>query len=122
MTTKKIKVAFVRDLLEIPAMEVPYPEPLQDVSKIVYNGYTTSGTEGKRIFVPKAMCRPTSEPPVPKHQTGCSNCGCVWDWFYRMGGFNGPPNYCPRCGAMNEDTDVWRLIGAAFVDGDESEG
>ena len=48
---------------------------------------------------PEILCRPTSKPPVPKHFTGCSNCGCTWDWFYKMGGFNGPPNYCPRCGA-----------------------
>lgn len=99
MTTKKIKVAFVRDLLEIPAMEVPHPEPLQDVSTIVYNGFTSRGVDCTRIFVPMTTCHPTSKRPVPKHQTGCSSCGCVWDWFYVMGGFNGPPNYCPRCGA-----------------------
>ena len=101
MTAKKVKVAFVRDLLEIPAMEVPYPEPLQDVSTIVYNGFTSRGVDCTRIFVPMTTCHPTSKWPVPKHQTGCSNCGCAWDWFYVMGGFNGPPNYCPRCGAKN---------------------
>lgn len=99
MTTKKVKVAFVRDLLEIPAMEVPYPEPLQDVSKIVYNGFTSRGLDCTRIFVLETTCHPTSKRPVPKYQTGCSNCGCVWDWFYRQHDFMGPPNYCPRCGA-----------------------
>lgn len=48
---------------------------------------------------PTLLCHPTMEPPVHKYQTGCSNCGCTWDWFYRQLDFMGPPNYCPRCGA-----------------------
>lgn len=51
---------------------------------------------------PTLLCHPTTKPPVPKHWTGCSNCGLVWDWSYKMPPFMGPPNYCPRCGAMNE--------------------
>lgn len=50
---------------------------------------------------PALLCRPVSEPPVPRYWTGCSNCGCVWDMFYVTIGFDGPPNYCPKCGAMN---------------------
>lgn len=51
---------------------------------------------------PELLCHPTRKKPVPKHFTGCSNCGYVWDWFYQAPPFMGPPNYCPRCGAMNE--------------------
>lgn len=41
---------------------------------------------------------------VPKHWTGCSRCGCVWDYFYNNMAFMGPPEYCPRCGArVTED-------------------
>lgn len=99
MTTKKVKVAFVRDVMELPAMEVPYPEALQDVSAIIYNGFTTNGIEASRTFVPRSTCRSTTEPPVPKHSTGCSNCGAVWDFFYNKLAYMGPPNYCPKCGA-----------------------
>lgn len=45
------------------------------------------------------ICHATSNPPVPKHWTGCSNCGSVWDFFYNNCGYMGPPNFCPRCGA-----------------------
>ena len=76
---------------------------------------------------PEILCHPTSEPPVPKHQTGCSNCGYVWDWFYIQLPFMGPPNYCPRCGAMNEDRsqqeNVKRPIGAVSLrEGEWNEG
>lgn len=101
MTTKKIKVAFVRDLLEIPAMEVPYPEPLQDVSAIVYNGFTTSGSDCSRTFVPMTTCHPTTPPKRPEYSVECSNCACPWGYFYNVSCFMGPPNYCPRCGAKN---------------------
>lgn len=48
---------------------------------------------------PEILCHPTTERPVPKHCTGCSNCGAVWDFFYVILGYMGPPSYCPRCGA-----------------------
>lgn len=50
-------------------------------------------------FVPERVCHATSGPPVPEHFTGCSACGAVWDFFYVTGGYMGPPDYCPRCGA-----------------------
>lgn len=50
---------------------------------------------------PAILCHPTKKRPVPKYFVGCSNCGCVWDFFYNTCGYMGPPNYCPRCGAMN---------------------
>ena len=56
-------------------------------------------TERVEYAKPTLLCHPTGEPPVPKYCTGCSNCGCVWDNFYRQLSFMGPPNYCPRCGA-----------------------
>ena len=49
-------------------------------------------------------CHATSNPPVPKHWTGCSNCGSVWDFFYNICGYMGPPNFCPKCGAKVVDT------------------
>ncbi len=36
---------------------------------------------------------------VPLYQTGCSNCGCPWDWFYNTPRWDGPPKHCPDCGA-----------------------
>lgn len=48
---------------------------------------------------PEILCHPTTEPPVPKHFIGCSNCGAVWDFFYNILGYMGPPSYCPKCGA-----------------------
>ena len=50
-------------------------------------------------YVPERICHATSESPVPTYQTGCSECGEVWDDFYRRLKWMGPPNFCPRCGA-----------------------
>lgn len=51
----------------------------------------------------RGTCHATSNPPVPKHWTGCSNCGSVWDFFYNICGYMGPPNFCPKCGAKVVD-------------------
>lgn len=48
--------------------------------------------------VRRGTCHATPNPPVPKHWTGCSNCGSVWDFFYNICGYMGPPNFCPNCG------------------------
>ena len=53
--------------------------------------------------VRRGTCHATSNPPVPKHWTGCSNCGSVWDFFYNICGYMGPPNFCPKCGAKVVD-------------------
>lgn len=98
MSTKTVKVAFIKDLLEIPAMEVPYPDPLQDVSKIVYNGFTTSSKDAARVFVPERTCKRVWYEPMRVHV--CSLCGRgmpkALDRYCFL-------NYCPNCGARIED-------------------
>ena len=108
MGSKRVKVAFIGDLLEVPAAEVPSPKPLQDVSRIVYNGYTTSGTDCKRIFVPLV------EADLEEHHVGaldkwpyhlrCTACGAVFGYFdcYTTTGEDRRlvMVHCKRCGAL----------------------
>lgn len=69
---------------------------------------------------PTLLCHPKSQQTFG-HRTGCSNCGCAWGLFYRQLPFMGPPNYCPWCGAMNQDRsgqlDARRIFGLERIDG-----
>lgn len=56
-----------------------------------------------RYAKPELLCHPT------KRRT-CSNCSYSWEGFYGAPPFVGPPNYCPRCGAMNECRSEQREI------------
>lgn len=67
------------------------------------NSFISSWT--KRFDVDHETCRAVvgdGVNKVPKYWTGCSECGCVWDFFYQTGGFMGPPTYCPKCGRRVE--------------------
>lgn len=68
-------------------------------------GYDSGFEDGYQAGIDSVDCSVTNvvigdgSNKVPRYFTGCSNCGCVLDPFYTMGGFMGPPEYCPRCGA-----------------------
>lgn len=57
------------------------------------------GGRDVRSYRPVRTCHATT---VFEYMTGCSVCGCPWDWFYQMGNFQGPPNFCPKCGCEVE--------------------
>lgn len=108
---RKVKVAFVGAKLQLPAMEVPYPEPLPDVGEIIYNGFTTRGSDAKRVFVPKATCALErhsvgATDPWPYHLR-CSNCHAVFGYFdcYTTTGESRvlTMRFCKGCGAEVTD-------------------
>lgn len=101
MSTEIVKVSYEgNNTMFVPAMEVPYPAPVRDVTRIVLNGFTTNGNSGRRVFVPERTCCWAYH--VPKRLYVCSECGCVKpdvrNRQYRM-------RYCPNCGARIEEED-----------------
>lgn len=98
MSTKTVKVEFRNDSMAIPAWDTPPAEPLQDVSKIVYNGITTNGNEDMRVFVPERKCKRVWYEPTRVHI--CSLCGCGMPKALYKYCFL---HYCPNCGARIED-------------------
>ena len=47
------------------------------------------------VFDPLRKCHETT---IDKFFRGCSECGYMWEYMYRIGRRVGP-NYCPNCGA-----------------------
>lgn len=107
MTRRKVEVEYVNGRMFLPAEQVPPLSPVRDVSAIILNGYTTRGTEGKRVFVPEVTTtlrefhRRITD-PWPYH-IKCTACGVVYDYFdcYTTTGENRvlKMRYCMRCGA-----------------------
>lgn len=98
MSTKKVKVSYSGDnTLYMPAMEVPYPEPVRDVTRIVLNGFTTEGNSLSREFVPARKCDRVWYKPTRNYI--CSVCGAGMPKALDRHCYL---NYCPHCGAKIE--------------------
>lgn len=107
MGKRDVTVEFIKDQLNIPRWGLPHPDPLPDVSRIVYNGFTTQKADCKRVFVPLI------EASLNEHRNGdsdswpyhlrCSKCGHVFGYFdcYTTTGENRvlTMRYCKNCGA-----------------------
>ena len=67
---------------------------------------------------PELLCHPT-------RKRTCSNCRYSWEGFYGAPPFMGPPNFCPRCGAMNtcrsEQQEIRWPVGKADDASDQME-
>ena len=82
------------NVMFVPAMMEPYPEPVRDVSKVVLNAFTTNGNADRRAFVPERTCERVWYGPTRNYV--CSLCGAGLpkgaDRYVYM-------NYCSHCGA-----------------------
>lgn len=110
MTRRKVTVKYVNGMMYLPAEQVPPLAPVRDVSAIVLNGYTTSGIEGRRVFVPEVTTslvehRVGFGDPWPYHLR-CTACGAVFGYFdcYSTTGERRAlrMHFCMRCGARVE--------------------